>query len=137
MPILTHEVKNFSFGTIDTISDISLPDGAASNSSNWLSTGSQIELRRGMALVGSDAGGTTGILGYHVSYKPDGTQVRWRKRGRKLEYFDPSGTDWAECGSNIFPAAAASDEASFANYASLAGTQLFICSPNSGPFKIM
>src|SRR5689334_12690340 len=105
--ILSHEVRNFSFGTIDTVSEQMIPEGAASVSSNWLSFGDRIELRRGIQLLGSDNGGTTGLLGLHVAYKNDGTQLLWRKRGQKLEYYDTVTSDWIECGTNLFPAAAA------------------------------
>lgn len=135
--IETHEVRNFSFGTIDTVEDKAIPDGAASASNNWLSMGDHIELRRGMALLGTEHTGPGGILGEHTGYKNDGTQLLWRKKGRKLEYFDEVTSDWLECGSNMFPAAAATDEASFGDYASLAGAQMFVCTPNAGPFKIV
>ena len=67
----------------------------------------------------------------------DGTQVLYRKRGRKLEYYNTATSDWSEVGTNLFPALAETDEASFANYASLAGNEMFISSPNSGMYKIM
>lgn len=298
IPVRTQEITAFPFGTIDTIADQSLPQGAASASQNWLTYGDRIELRRGYALLGTENTGAGEIFNTGVAEKSDGTQVLYRKNGRKLEYYDnflgtrlfehlsdnndndyfgtifnadgqlgqtftpsvghtittiklklsangtpgtitlslqdtasgkptgnilssttfdgnlinqssfnwyqftlPSyalvantqyaivitcaaanpneiqwaydnlettpysggtrlnysagvwnilGTDfqfeelgsastaeWVEVGSNIFPVAAINDYASFANYASLAGNQFFVCSPNSGPFKIM
>lgn len=130
-------IKNFIKGLINSIEDYSIPDGAASDSLNWRTRGDKIELRLGYQVLGTENTGTGSIDGIWTAFKADGTQVLFRKRGRKLEYYNTVTEDWAETGTDIFPAAAASDEASFANYASLAGNQMFVCSPNAGPFKIM
>jgi hypothetical protein len=130
-------VKNFIKGLITSIEDYSIPDGAASDSKNWVNRGDRIELRKGYKVLGTEQTGTGKIDGLHVAFKADGTQVLFRKRGRKLEYYNTAASDWAETGTNMFPAAAEADEASFANYASLAGNQMFVTTPNSGPFKIM
>jgi hypothetical protein len=135
--IQTFKVTDFPWGLIDTVEDQAIPNGAASRSNNWLTEGDHIELRRGLDLMGTENLGTGGILGQHTTYKANGTELAYRKNGRKLEYFNETTSDWAEVGTNIFPAAATTDEASFANYASLAGSQMFVCSPNAGPFKIM
>jgi len=131
------EVKTFIKGTINSIEDHSIPDGAASDSLNWRTLGDKIELRRGYKVLGTEQSGTGSIDGIHTAFRADGTQVVFRKRGRKLEYYNTATSDWSETGTDIFPVAAASDEASFSNYASLAGNQMFVCSPNAGPFKIM
>lgn len=131
------KVADFPYGIIDTVEDQAIPNGAASDSLNWLTMGDRIELRRGLDLMGTDIAGSTAVTGLHVTTKADGTQIPFRKRGRKLEYYTLSSDTWTEVGSDIFPTAASSDEASFADYASLAGSQMFICSPNAGPFKIM
>lgn len=133
----TLTVKSFPYGTIDTVEDQAIPQGAASASQNWLSLGDRIELRRGFALLGTENAGTGEIDNIGVAEKVDGTQILYRKNGRKLEYYNTATSDWVEVGTNIFPVAAENDYASFANYASLAGNQFFICSPNAGPFKIM
>jgi len=130
-------IKNFVRGLIDSIEDYSIEDGAASRSLNWLTRGDKIELRLGHQIYGTEQSGTGGIDGLHTAFKADGTQILFRKRGRKLEYFDTITSDWVEVGTDLFPLAAASDEASFANYASLAGNQMFVSSPNSGMYKIM
>jgi len=135
--MLQFQVSDFSYGTIDTVEDQSIPNGAASRSLNWLTLGDRIELRRGLDLLGTENLGTGSIDGLHVTQKADGTQIAYRKRGRKLEYYDTATEDWVEVGTNLFPAAAETDECSFDNYASLAGAQMFVCSPNAGPFKIM
>lgn len=130
-------IKNFIKGLIDAIEDYSIEDGAASRSLNWRTRGDKIELRLGYRVFGTENAGTGSIDGIHTAYKADGTQVLFRKRGRKLEYYNTSTEDWSEVGTDLFPAAAATDEVSFANYASLAGNQMFFSSPNSGMYKIM
>ena len=130
-------IKNFVKGLIDSIEDYSIEDGAASRSLNWRTRGDKIELRLGYQIYGTENAGTGSIDGIHTTFRADGTQILYRKRGRKLEYYDTTTLDWVEVGTNLFPALAETDEASFANYASLAGNQMFICSPNSGMYKIM
>jgi hypothetical protein len=131
-------VPNFLKGLITSVEDYSIPDGAASRLLNWKYTGDKIELRKGYKVLGTEIAGTGVITGLHVMVKANGTQVLIRMRGRKLEYYDTSTSDWVETSTaNMFPAAAVDDEASFDNYASLAGNQTFIVTPNSGPFKIM
>lgn len=132
-----NETNTFIKGTITAFEDHSIPAGAASDSKNWLTKGDKIELRRGYKVLGTENSGTGSIDGLHVTFKANGTQILYRKRGRKLEYYNTATSDWSEVGSNLFPAAAETDEASFGNYASLAGNQMFICTPNSGPYKIM
>lgn len=131
------QVANFIKGLITSVEDYSIPDGAASDSKNWLTKGDKIELRGGYKVYGTEQTGTGSIDGIHTTFKSNGTQILYRKRGRKLEYYDTSTSDWVEVGTNLFPIAATNDEVSFADYASLAGNQMFICSPNSGPYKIM
>jgi hypothetical protein len=135
--LLSKEVKTFTKGTINSIEDHAIPDGAASDSKNWLTKGDKIELRKGYKVYGTENSGTGSIDGIHTTFKANGPQILFRKRGRKLEYYDTSTSDWVEVGTNLFPAAASSDEMSAGNYASLAGHQMFICTPNSGPYKIM
>lgn len=131
------EISTFTKGTINTFEDHSIPAGAASDSKNWRTLGDKIELRKGYKVLGTEQTGVGKIDGLHVTFKADGTQILFRKRGRKLEYYDTTTSDWLETGTDLFPAAAETDEASFANYASLAGNQMFVCTPNSGPYKIM
>jgi hypothetical protein len=137
IPVRTEAVTAFPFGTIDTIEEQSIPQGAASASQNWLTYGDHIELRRGYQLLGTENVGSGEIQNTGIAERADGTQVLFRKNGQKLQYYSTATSDWVEVGTNIFPAAALNDYASFANYASLAGNQFFVCSPNAGPFKIM
>jgi hypothetical protein len=129
-------VTTFPYGVMNTVDDQAIPHGAASAALNWLSMGDRIELRRGMQLLGDDYGAGK-VAGLHVARKADGTEIPYKKVGRKLFYYNSTTEAWVEVGSNLFPAAAESDHVSFANYNSLAGAQMFFSSPNSGFYKIM
>lgn len=124
-------------GLVDSIEDNSIEDGASSDSLNWRHKPDRIELAFGYAPFGTEVSGVGRSTGVHVAYKADGTQILFRKRQRKLEYYDSVSSTWIEVGTDIFPAAAADDEMSFANYNSLAGAQMFFGSPNSSLYKIM
>lgn len=130
-------VSTFLKGLITSVEDHAIPDGAASNVLNWIYKGDRIELRKGYKVLGAELSGTGKVTGLHVTFKANGTQVLYRKRGQKLEYYNTSTSDWTEVGTDLFPAAALSDEVSFDNYASLAGNQMFLNSPNSSLYKIM
>lgn len=121
---------------MDTVDDQAIPKGAASRCLNWLSMGDRWELRRGMVLLGNDYGAGK-VLGLGVGVMADGTEIPYKKVGRKLLRYNSTTQLWTEVGSNLFPAAATNDECSFATYSSLAGAQLFFSSPNSGLYKIM
>lgn len=134
--IRSREIIQFPYGQIDTITDDKIPEGAASMAKDWIPQGDRIELRRGYLRMGSDEG-IGRVSGFHVTQKADGTQIMYKKIGRKLKYYDEVTSDWIETGTDLFPAAAENDDASFDNYASLAGNQMFISSPNSGLYKVM
>jgi len=131
------KVSEFNRGLITSIEDHSIPDGASSASLNWLSRLDRIELAKGFRRFGSEITGVGEVTGLHVGLKADATQVLFRKRARKLEYYDTATSDWLETGTDIFPAAAANEHVAFSNYASLAGNQTFIGSPNSSLYKIL
>jgi hypothetical protein len=98
------ETTNYTKGLITAFEDHSIPDGSASASTNWQTRGDRIELRKGYKVLGTEQTGTGSIDGLHVAQKADGTQVAFRKRGRKLEYYlnddfstlDQEQTDWGE-----------------------------------------
>jgi hypothetical protein len=138
MPIIEHVIDNFPNGIIDTIENKDIPEGAASKSLNWITQGDRIELRRGQIAVGIESAATGKITGLWTAYRADGVVVVFRKNGRKCEYFiNGVSSDWAECGTNMFPAAAALEDAAFASYSPPAGNQVWVSSPNSGLYKIM
>jgi hypothetical protein len=131
-------VKNFFKGVINVVEPQSIPEGAASDSLNWSTIGDRIELRRGMARLGSEITGTGLVLGLRKGIRRSGVEVLFTaRRSRKFEYYDTTTQDWIEIGSNVLPAAAAGDEIAMEPYDSLAGAQLFLSSRNSSIYKIM
>ena len=137
MRIATKTIKDFPWGTIDTLEDRSLPDGAASRSLNWITLVDKIELRRGYAVLGNTISGTGKVTGLYVAKRRDGTEIAFRTRGKKLEYLKTSNDTWTEIGTNVLGNDADGKDISFAEYHGLAGDQLFVNSPY-GPFlKIM
>jgi len=135
--MIFQEIKQFNKGLITAYEDHSIPSGSASASNNWITKIDRIELRKGYQVFGTELTGSGQIDGLHIASRADGTQVMFRKRGRKLEYYSTSTSDWVECGTDLFPALAETDVVTFADYASLAGNQMFFSSPNSGMYKIM
>jgi len=127
-------ITQFKYGVVNNLESQSIPDGSASSSLNFLTKGDKIELRRGSNIKGTEITGSGSITGLFTAHKIDGTEIIYRKRGRKLEYF---ATDWVEVGTDLFPLAAVNDEVTFAEYQSLAGGQLWFSSPNSSLYKIM
>ena len=115
----------------------SIPDGAASDSLNWLTLGDRIELSGGYTLLGTEVSGTGRVSGLKVSTRADGTKQIFRTRGKKLEYFDITTQDWIEAGSDQLGTAADGEDICFTEYVSLAGNQTWFSSPNSSLYKIM
>lgn len=140
--MLIREYKNYKYGTIDTLEDHSIPHGAASRSLGWLTQGDKIELMRGRHLLGTENTGVGRISGIHVGEKADGTQVLFHSYARKIRYYDTVTSDHIEISSNFLPATALDsdglgEDVSFASYASLAGYQVWLNSPNGTLGKIM
>ena len=140
-----HTVKNFTWGLMTKPDPQEIPDGAGADVLNWITVNSKIELRRGYAIVGTQQTGSGRISGLKVGYKVNNTQIPFRTRGQKMEYYDASlaTPDWVEISSNLLGAAVITtddplgEDVSFANYNSLAGAQTWASSPNSGLYKIM
>ena len=133
-----HEVEEFKYGTINTIEDKAIPDGAASDSDNWLTEGSHIELRRGSKILGTESAGTDPITGLHKGEQYDGTEIVWRTYGKKVEYYDADTDTWIEVGTNLLGTAADGEEIRFTEYDNLAGRQTWFSSPNcAGLFKLL
>ena len=136
MKLLEKQVNNFKYGILDELEPQSIPDGAASASSNWHTKGDRIELRRGSRMMGSDAGSGR-VTGLRSVRKQDGTEVLIRTRGRKVEYYDETTHDWIENGTDVLPAAAAGEDISIEPYAGLSGAAAYLSSKNSSIYKIM
>lgn len=137
-------VKNFKYGIIDSVEQQSIPRGAASASLNWLTLGSKIELRRGYTLLGTTYNSGLGkITGLGVASKPNGTDIIYRTRARKIEYLDTNTNDWVEAGSDILPADVVTaadpygEDISIQEYINPTGPQVWFNSINAGPHKIM
>ena len=134
-------LKDFQWGTIDSVEPTSIPATAATRSLNWVTEGTKISLRRGYARLGlTENTGTGTISGLYVAKKiglTETTEIPFRKNGRKLEYYDATTDDWVESGTNVFPVAATDDDATLTGYISAAGAQLWACSPHSTLIKVM
>jgi hypothetical protein len=136
-------IKDFKYGLIDSIEAESIPRGASSRSLNFLTSGVKIELRRGAALLGTTENTGSGrITGLGVAKKPDGTDILFRTRKRKIEYYNTATTDWSEVGSDTMPAAVVATDAlgediSIQGYVNTTGPQVWFNSKNCGPIKIM
>jgi hypothetical protein len=136
MPLPDYDVTNFAKGLITRIEEESLPKGAASDSMNWLSKGDRIELRRGMALLGSEVAGNGRITGLKVGRRFDGTEIPFATYGRKIRYYDAAAEDWVESGANAIAAEADGEDIAMDTYQNLAGSFVYLSSPNSSIYKI-
>lgn len=136
--MIDKEIKDFKYGVIDLIEEESIPPAASSSSDNFTTLGDRVELSGGNFNLGTTIDGDVSeCTGIHVAYRRDGTQVLFRKRGRKLEVYDDEAETWDEAGTDVFPADAEDDEMSFVNYDSQAGAQCLLSSENSSIYKIM
>lgn len=104
---------------------------------NFLTKGDKMELRRGFKVLGTTNAGTGKVTGLHIGTKISGTEIPFRTRDRKVEYYDSVTEDWIEIGTNTLPADADNEDVAFDNYNSQAGAQVFLSSPNSSIYKIM
>lgn len=130
------ETIAFKYGLMTYFEPQQIPRGAASDEINFLTRGSKIETRNGYTPLGLEINGTGSSKGTFTAHRWDGTEIIFRVRSGKLEYFDdPTGT-WIESGSNEF-AAAPGETVTFAEYLSDAGAQLWASSPSTDLLKIM
>lgn len=137
MATLNREYRNFKYGIVDRIEARTIPAGASSRSLNWLTKGDKIELVRGRFRLGTENTGTGRISGLHVAYNALGTELLYKTYAQKLKYYSTTTSDWVEVGTNQLGSAADDQDISFANYHSLAGAQLWLCSPDSSLYKIL
>ena len=139
----TISIKDFKYGLISSLEEQSIPRGASSKSLNFLTQGSKIELRRGYALLGTTENSGAGrITGLGVAKKPNGDDIIYRTRKRKVEYLDTATNDWVEIGTNILAAAVITadtlgEDISIEGYQNPTGAQIWLNSLNAGPIKIM
>ncbi len=106
---------------------------------NWI-TGrdkDNIQLRRGTKLFGNTRRIGTKVTGIGVGTRIDGIQQPFFTSGRKIFYYDRLIDDTAEVSTiNILPVAANGEETSFVFYENLAGSFMYLSSPNSSLYKI-
>jgi len=119
-------IKNWIEGWINKIEDRSIPRGAFSDGLNWLLQGDKFSLRLGSKVLGTQISGTGSVNGIHTAYAPNGDEILMRAYSTKLLYSTNAGETWTEIGTDIL----VDEDVSFANYASISGTQVWICSPN-------
>lgn len=136
-------IKEFKYGLIDSIERQSIPRGAASRCLNFFNSGVKLELCRGYSLLGTTENSGAGrITGLGVAKKPDGSDIVYRTRKRKIEYLDTSTNDWVEVGSDTMSANVVAEDAlgediSIEPYQNPTGPQIWFNSKNAGPLKIM
>lgn len=136
-------IKDFKYGLINSIEENSLPRGASSKSLNFITSGVKIELRRGYTLLGTTENSGVGrITGLGIGKKPDGTDIVYRTRKRKIEYLDTTTDDWVEVGTNTMSADVIAtdslgEDISIEPYTNPTGSQIWFNSRNCGPLKIM
>lgn len=128
----------FKYGQISSILDQNIPIEAASRAESWFTRGERIELRRGSTRLGlTELVGSGKVTGSIVATKADGTEVYFRSRGTKVEYYIPSTDEFGETGTDIIPAAAANEVITFDSISDVTGPQVWLNSPNTGLIKIM
>lgn len=133
---MEYYVKNFK-GLVTRIEDEALKPGFASDSTNWLTLGDHIELRRGQTLMGTSVTGSGRISGLFVGTRYNGTQIPIQTQGRKVKYYDSVTEDWIETTTaNVLPAAADGEDIAIDKYHSLAGGFAYLSSKNSSIYKI-
>lgn len=113
MPVLKQTTSAFVSGTHNLLDDEIIPQDAASESLNWMTRDGAIELVRGRSVYGN-AGSSGKMYAEHTGYRADGTEVRFRKTGTKIQYYN-AGT-WTDVITGLTAA-----DYTFANYSSLAG----------------
>lgn len=117
----------------------SLDRGETFSAVNWI-TGrdkDNIQIRRGQALLGTTRRASVGVSvsGMGIGTLANGSQVPFFSAGRKLYYYN--GSDTVEVTTtDLFPVAAAGDDVNIVPYSNLAGSFVYVTSPNSSIYKI-
>lgn len=114
-----------------------LQDGETPASLNWI-TGrykDNISLRNGSQLLGTTRNlGVGRVSGLAIGTTNAGTQVPFFTYGQTLGYYN--GTNTVSQGV-VFPATAANDDFSLMPYKNIAGSFVYLTSPNSAMYKIV
>lgn len=134
--MITKICEEFKKGLVTKILANSIPRGAAASSLNWLTNGDRITLARGFEIIGDDAGSGK-VTGLFTFRGVTGTEITFRTRGKKIEYYNTSTLLWVEIGTDQLGTAADGEDVSMGQYNSNAGNQGWICSPNSSLYKFL
>lgn len=130
------------YGLNTNIKDIkTLKPGFSPDSLNWITggkDGDHIELRRGTARLGQTENTTAGgkVTGIGIGIRYDGVEIPFFSFGRKINYYDVTTDDIIEVGTNLLPVGATAEDVWFSAYQGLAGSMVYLGSPNSGVYKI-
>lgn len=129
------------YGLNTNIKDIkTLKPGFSPDSLNWITggkDGDHIELRRGQALLGQTRNTGTGkVTGLGIGRRYDGVEIPFFSYGRKVKYYDTATDDTIEVGTDLLPSSASGEDVWMEAYQGLAGSFVYIGSPNSGVYKI-
>jgi len=135
-----YTVKTF-YGTNTAIKDRkTLRTGTSPDSLNWITSKfkDSIELRRGYTRLGAtEVTGNGNVSGIGVGVRYDGQEELWFSYDRKIKYYDVVTDDTVEVSDeDILPAAASGEDVWMESYQNLAGSFLFVGSPNSSVYKI-
>lgn len=141
MIINDYKLEKF-YGLNTNVKDLkTLRPGITPDSKNWITGGREgdhIELRRGQALLGQtrneDVGGKVTGIGVGIRY--DGVEIPFFSHTRKIKYYDEDTDDVIEVGTDLLPSGASGEDVWFQAYQSLAGSMVYLGSPNSGVYKI-
>lgn len=105
-------------GVHNLLPDEIIPKDASSDSLNWLTKEGKIELSYGRQTVGG-VGAVGKNYGEFVGYRADGTPVRFKKVGTKIQYLN--GSTWTD----VITGLTENADYTCANYQSLAGAFVY------------
>ena len=126
-------VENFKDGTVNKYEAKSIPRGAASDSSNFLTKLDKIELTRGRELIGDENTGTGRIRGLKVAGGSTGTQYIFKiTNDGILQYWNSTADTWDNVTTGL-----TNEDHAMSPYHSLAGGQLFVTSDTDGYYKVI
>lgn len=130
------------YGVMNKLPVQSIPDGAASDSLNWLTLQGKIELVRGYTPLGVENPEAGRVTGIKTGIRADGVNVVFKTYGKKAAYYSETLGDWVEIGTNLLGSsvvnsAGVAEDISFDFFEPVAGKQIWLNSPHAGPYKIM
>lgn len=133
-----YSISNF-FGLNTKIKDKkAFKKGITPDELNWITSdeGDSIYLRPGMALLGQTDNGFGKVTGLGIGKRYDGREVPFFSYGRKILYYDEDLDENVEVSTDILPIGASGEDVSISPYENIAGSFVYISSPNSSIYKI-